>query len=132
VARSWEWSGGLTPGDKVFIFVPGFQGVADFDEDGRQDLALIAFDRTSILFGGGDGTFAADKYYDTGFFPNTVVVADFDGDGKDDLAVANDDRKQPVTIIPGRGDGTFGSVAAAAPAGAAGPVPRPKPLRHLP
>ena len=119
-------SGALTPADKIFIFVPGFPAVGDFDEDTRQDLALIAFDRTSILFGGGDGTFAADKYYDTGFFPNTVVVADFDGDGRDDLAVANDDSQQPVTIMPGRGDGTFGSVAAAAPAGAAGPGPAPQ------
>jgi len=114
--------GALTPKRKVWVFVPSVLGVGDFDEDSRQDLVLIAFDRTSILFGGGDGTFAADDYYATGFFPNTVVVADFDGDGRDDLAVATDDSDRPVTVMPGRGDGTFGSVAPSAPAGL-GPAP---------
>jgi len=128
VAFLGDGHGTLTAERKALLFVPGWLGVGDFDEDGRQDLALTAYDRTTILFGRGDGTFPVDDYYNTGFNPNTVVIADFDGDGRDDLAVATDDPQRPVMIMPGRGDGTFSTVSADAPAIDAGTSPAPDAL----
>jgi hypothetical protein len=46
----------------------------------------------------------------TGFYPYSVVVGDFNGDGIPDLAVANQD-SNTVTILLGKGDGTFTATA---------------------
>src|SRR5207247_5690349 len=39
--------------------------------------------------------------------PRSVAVADFNGDGKLDLAVANSNTGSNVSILLGKGDGTF-------------------------
>ena len=44
--------------------------------------------------------------YAAHFYPDALAVGDFDGDGKVDLAVAND-YSDDVSILLGRGDGTF-------------------------
>ena len=46
--------------------------------------------------------------YITGIWPYSVAAGDFNGDGKPDLAVANYGG-QSVSVLPGNGDGTFGS-----------------------
>ena len=46
--------------------------------------------------------------YITGIYPYSVAAGDFNGDGKPDLAVANLGG-QSVSVLPGTGDGTFGS-----------------------
>ncbi len=45
-----------------------------------------------------------------GTFPLPIVVGDFNGDGKDDLAILNEN-SQSVTILLGKGDGAFTTVA---------------------
>ena len=62
----------------------------------------------SILLGNGDGTFQDQVAYPTGTGGNplAVVVGDFDGNGTLDLAVA-DFQTQEVSILLGKGDGTF-------------------------
>jgi FG-GAP-like repeat len=61
--------------------------VADFDRDGKQDLALS---NRTLLLGNGDGTFQAPQNYNLGTNHGVLeVVADFNGDGKPDLAVAS-------------------------------------------
>ncbi len=81
---------------------------ADFNGDGRLDLAVVNFDdnTVSILLGKGDGTFQAHVDYPTGKSPISVTVGDFNGDGKLDLAVANRG-SNTVSILLGKGDGTF-------------------------
>jgi type II secretory pathway component GspD/PulD (secretin) len=65
----------------------------------------------SVFNGNGDGTFSpvtgspfALPSTETG--PIAMTVADFDGDGNPDLAIVNQ-TTQNVTILQGKGDGTF-------------------------
>jgi hypothetical protein len=98
-------------------------GVADFNGDGTDDLAVvnIGADTVSVLLGNGDGTFQPKHDYAVGDRPSAVAVGDFNGDGIPDLAVANSNSLY-VSILLGNGDGTFQAkkdYAAFGPAGVA-------------
>jgi hypothetical protein len=86
-----------------------------FRGNGISDLAVAtnsAFGGIEVLLGKGDGTFQTAVSYDTLNNANGVVVGDFNHDGNLDLAVTigNSANKFAfVTILPGKGDGTFGS-----------------------
>ena len=83
---------------------------ADFNGDGKQDLAAQNFgtDNVSVLLGNGDGTFKAKQDFAVGTNPTSVTSADFDGDGDADLAVSNS-ASNNVSVLLGNGDGTFGA-----------------------
>src|SRR5439155_1711685 len=97
---------------------PGFVLVADFNADGRSDVAVAnpgawvnssqsyTNSRVAVLLGKGDGTFLTAVNY-AGVSPDSVAVGDFNGDGKPDLAVADGDGTVAVRL--GKGDGTFQS-----------------------
>ncbi|HXM43940.1 MAG TPA: VCBS repeat-containing protein [Bryobacteraceae bacterium] len=100
---------------------PGSVAVADFNGDGKPDLAVSTLglnsgpDFVRILLGNGDGTFQKPAICAAGYGPVAVTVGDFNGDGKLDLAVGN---RGPfmtgegaigdtISIALGNGDGTF-------------------------
>src|SRR5262245_11035761 len=102
--------------------------VADVNGDGRIDL-LISSGRPEnfgpgsgaalVLRGNGDGTFAQPVEYPTAIGPRQIVVGDFNRDGITDIVTGNqssitrDDCAEfwktwdTVSILTGRGDGTF-------------------------
>ena len=84
---------------------------ADFDRDGRLDLAVAnrASNNLSILPGNGDGTFRAGANYPVGKTPFDVTAGDFNRDRNPDLAVGNLDGKS-ISIFLGNGAGTFARV----------------------
>jgi hypothetical protein len=84
---------------------------ADFNGDGKLDLAVANGITVSILLGNGDGTFQPQVVYQVGVTPVGIVAADFNGDGKLDLAVANY-WNNTLSILLGNGDGTFTGTAA--------------------
>jgi hypothetical protein len=75
--------------------------VADFNRDGRQDLAVLDANwhdffpdpiiegTLSILFGNGDGTFGAPVQYPSGGAALALAVGDVNGDGAPDAVIAN-------------------------------------------
>jgi dienelactone hydrolase len=87
---------------------PSAVATADFNGDGKLDLAVSNFNDNSIsiLLGNGDGTFKAPVAYGAGANPFSVATGDFNGDGKLDLAVGNV-AENTVSVFLGNGDGTF-------------------------
>ena len=87
--------------------------VGNFNADAKPDLALANSmqyaDSVSILLGKGDGAFGKAKYFPVGFSePNSIAVGDINQDSRDDLAVTSSDSPESVSVLLGRGDGTFG------------------------
>jgi hypothetical protein len=87
---------------------PLFGAAADFNHDGKSDLAVANRDSASvsILLGNGDGTFQADTEYHTASGAHDVGLGDFNGDGELDLAVPNQFSAN-LSVLLGNGDGTF-------------------------
>ncbi len=89
-------------------------GVADFNGDGRPDLAVSDFEGTaahqvSVLLSNGDGTFktALNSTFSS-LTAGQFTVGDFNADGKPDLAIAGTYAgTSGVVILLGKGDGTF-------------------------
>jgi hypothetical protein len=104
---------------------------ADFNEDGKKDLAVAngcgsdvsvshsCDGNVSVLSGNSDGTFGTAQFIavGTGNQLQSVTSSDFDGDGNLDLAVAirykldSDGNSIPpneIAVLLGNGDGTFG------------------------
>ncbi len=92
-----------------------FVAVADFDGDGKLDIAATDYYNgvVQIFKGVGDGTFTLGGSYPTdaaSSSPMEVVAADFNGDGFPDLAVANSAGSN-VGVLLNDGTGDFSALA---------------------
>ena len=106
----------LGNGDGTFTAAPPFPltgqnvnnaAVADFNGDGKPDLAISLPDanEVQVLLGNGDGTFTPMPAISAnGVF--VIATGDFNGDGKADLVVVSPG-PGTLTILLGNGDGTF-------------------------
>jgi FG-GAP-like repeat/Abnormal spindle-like microcephaly-assoc'd, ASPM-SPD-2-Hydin/FG-GAP repeat len=102
--------------------VSGFgMTAADFNGDGRLDLAVTqnSSGTVAILLGDGSGSFSLSSSPTAGRYPEDVEAGDFNGDGKLDLAVSGafEPRQAPwgkVSILLGDGTGNFTLVSSLA------------------
>jgi hypothetical protein len=81
-----------------------FAVAADFNRDGKLDLALSVNNQLQILFGNGKGGFSAGPIIDLNA-SNSLAFGDFDGDGNADLVTSTPDGNSVYTQIA-YGDGT--------------------------
>jgi hypothetical protein len=89
---------------------PQSVAVADFNGDGKADLAIPVYSPrsvVSILLGNGDGTFTtAPAVPVTGMNAGSIVTGDFNGDGRPDFVITLPDNNALLVML-GNGDGTF-------------------------
>lgn len=99
----------------------GFCAVADFNHDGKLDIACpgnpggLYGQGVELAFGNGDGTFGTPASYPTPAVGFTVLAGDVNGDGKLDLVTDGG------WVLLGNGDGTFQTPSGAAFTGIAFP-----------
>jgi hypothetical protein len=81
---------------------------ADFDGDGKKDLAVANYgsDNVSILLGNGTGGFGTATNFSVGDGPSDILCADFNEDGNPDLVTA-DFWSDAVSVFLGNGTGGF-------------------------
>jgi hypothetical protein len=115
---TFEWNGSYGLGDDYPLQLL----VADFDGDGRLDIAVgdgryvssRYHSAPTILFGNGDGTFQAPRRVRLttgellgGLAGNLMAAADLDGDGTIDLVSVPFSADDKVYVLLGGGRGTF-------------------------
>ena len=85
-------------------YLPQALAAADFNADGRPDLAVAnaSGNTVSLLLGNGGGTFGTKVDFGVGRYPSGIVAADMDGDGKIDLVTCNQSGGT-VTVLKNRG-----------------------------
>jgi len=84
-------------------------GAADFDGDGDVDVATNSAVQgyLEVSLGNGDGTYQAPFLQQTGRAADSVLVEDLDGNGILDIAAGYGLDESGVSVILGRGDGSF-------------------------
>ena len=111
------------PNSPLQIAEPLYLAVADFNADGKPDLAIAANVKVYMMLGNGDGTFVVASGspisvptppYDSLPTPYTgpTVAGDFNNSGHLGLAVG-EFQNQVAVIFLGNGDGTFATSSAA-------------------
>ena len=112
-SQNWSYTVLLGNGDGSFqapvLYQQSIQAiastivVADFNNDGKLDLAMPVGNSVAVLLGKGDGTFSAPVLFFDGD-ANSIVSADFNGDGILDIAAGG---SSGLAILLGNGNGTF-------------------------
>ena len=82
--------------------------LGDFNNDGKQDMALAheGFNTLSIRMGDGHGGFSGNTEIAVSSHPYSLAIGDFNNDGKQDIANTNQGNDR-VTILFGNGLGGF-------------------------
>jgi hypothetical protein len=99
-----DGSGGLSSGPTVVVDSgPGVAGsniaVADFNGDGKLDLAVNGPDNLTVVLAIGSSQFNKVSFSPTNSQPSFVVTGDFNGDGRPDIAIAHSQDNNVVVRV---------------------------------
>jgi hypothetical protein len=90
---------------------PFYAAAANLSNNGILDLVVgdSGSDNLYVMLGNGDGTFQPAVAYATTGRPNWVGTGNFTGSGKIDIIALTEIDCNCVEVLPGNGDGTFGT-----------------------
>src|SRR5262245_38740543 len=80
---------------------------ADFNGDGKPDLAGAGVNAVSVMLGNGNGTFQTKTDFPVGIQTQAVAAGDFNGDAKVDLVVTLNSPQFSLALLTGTGTGSF-------------------------
>src|SRR6185503_18675675 len=80
---------------------------ADFNGDGKLDLAGLGATSAAVLLGNGDVTFGPRVLYTVASWTQDLAAGDFNRDGHVDLVVTINDPQISLSLLTGNGNGTF-------------------------
>jgi Bacterial Ig-like domain (group 3)/FG-GAP-like repeat len=80
--------------------------VADFNHDGKSDIASLDYESLDVFLGQSSGSFIEGSYGDFWIGSQGIASGDFNQDGKLDVVVSQD-QANPLQVFLGNGDGTF-------------------------
>ena len=88
---------------------PSAVAAGDFNNDGRIDLVVQCDRVLDIFFALQNGAFGKRVQTPTTGFEDSIAVADFDHDGNADVVTSNHYQSGTISVLLGKGDGTFRS-----------------------
>lgn len=81
---------------------------ADFNGDGKPDLAGPGVTGAAVMLNNGNGTFSPKTEFPLVNYPQGIAAGDFNGDGRADLAVVLQNAQFSMAVLLGTGTGGFG------------------------
>ena len=83
------------------------QIAADFNGDGKMDVAGFAENSIALMLGNGDGTLGPRAHYSVGGQLQDLAAGDFTSDGKLNLVITKADLRTTMSLLTANEDGTF-------------------------
>lgn len=93
---------------KDYPIIGNNHAAADFNGDGRPDIAGAGATNIRVIINNGDGTFRAAVEYPVARTQD-IAAGDLNGDGRPDLVATNLDQQTGLSVLLNNGDGTFGA-----------------------
>jgi hypothetical protein len=92
---------------QAYPLIGNTQIAADFNGDGKPDLAGSGLKAASVMLNNGNGTFGPKTDFPVVTWTQDVAAGDFNGDGKMDLVVTLQDPQLSLALLLGTGTGSF-------------------------
>ena len=104
---AWQAAAQAPTFSKLVTPAMGNPITADFNGDGRLDLAGGVGQGVAVALGNGNGTFQPYTVFPAASYTQNFVAGDFNSDGRQDIIATINSRQFNLSLLIGNGDGTF-------------------------